>query len=388
MKWIAHIEGGPKRVNHAAVTVDHKIYTFGGYCTGESSNEYTSIDVHILNTTTFRWTKHPVSDLPYFENDDIVPYKRYGHTAVVYQDKIYIWGGRNDHESCGELFCLDTRYHCWTAPETTGAIPPARDGHTACVWRHYMYIFGGFEEESDTFARSVHILNLHTMCWKYVHSTGLEPAVRDFHSAACINDRMYIFGGRGTELHHSLHLREKEVYCNELWYLDLQTHTWCKPHTTGTQPIGRRSHSAFVYNGKMYIFGGYNALKLQHYNDLFEYDPITSEWTLIKPQGNGPCSRRRQACIVVSDRVFLFGGTSPKPTPRTHARLHTVEEKLTDHSDMYILDFKPSLKTLCISAVHDYKLDFSILPLSLKTEVENMLVPNKIVINRPNNSTG
>lgn len=59
----------------------------------------------------------------------------------------------------------------------------------------------------------------------------------------------------------------------------------------------------------MYIFGGYNALKFEHYNDLYEYDPIPSEWTLVKPLGENPCNRRRQACIVVGNRVFLFGGT-------------------------------------------------------------------------------
>lgn len=77
MRWISYLEGGPKRVNHAAVSVGHKIYSFGGYCTGENSREYTSMDVHVLNTATFRWTQHPVSDLPYFENDDILPYKRF-----------------------------------------------------------------------------------------------------------------------------------------------------------------------------------------------------------------------------------------------------------------------------------------------------------------------
>lgn len=77
MLWISHLEGGPKRVNHAAVSVGHKIYSFGGYCTGENSKGYASMDVHVLNTATFRWTQHPVSHLPFFEYDDILPYKRY-----------------------------------------------------------------------------------------------------------------------------------------------------------------------------------------------------------------------------------------------------------------------------------------------------------------------
>lgn len=174
MHWITHISGGPKRVNHAAVAVGHKIYSFGGYCTGENSRDYTSMDVHVLNTTTFRWIKHPVSDLPYFENDDILPYKRYGHTAVMYKDKIYIWGGRNDHASCSVLFCFDTLWHCWTAPKVTGDIPLARDGHSACIWKHFMFIMGGYEEESHAFASTVYALNLETMHWSYIFTTGEE----------------------------------------------------------------------------------------------------------------------------------------------------------------------------------------------------------------------
>lgn len=59
----------------------------------------------------------------------------------------------------------------------------------------------------------------------------------------------------------------------------------------------------------MYIFGGYNAIKGDHYNDLYEYDTKKNEWKLLHPLGESPCNRRRQACILVNDRVFLFGGT-------------------------------------------------------------------------------
>lgn len=173
MLWVVQVEGGPKRVNHAAVSIDNKIYTFGGYCTGEDLREYSSIDVHILNTKTFRWTKHPVSDLPYFENDDILPFKRYGHTTVPYGDKIYLWGGRNDRVTCSVLFCFDTVWHSWTAPNCTGDIPLARDGHSACICDNKMYIFGGFEDESDSFAKGVYMLNLDKMRWQYIHTIGM-----------------------------------------------------------------------------------------------------------------------------------------------------------------------------------------------------------------------
>ncbi|KAG5890788.1 hypothetical protein JTB14_007182 [Gonioctena quinquepunctata] len=387
MRWISYLEGGPKRVNHAAVAVGHKIYSFGGYCTGENSREYTSMDVHVLNTATFRWTLHPVSDLPYFENDDILPYKRYGHTAIVYGEKVYIWGGRNDRASCSTLFCFDTIWHCWTAPKTTGNIPPARDGHTACLWGKYMIIFGGYEEDSDAFARSVYSLDLEKMHWTYIHINGTEPSLRDFHTTVVIQDRMYLFGGRGTTNEFTSR-RPVVLYCNELWYLDLKAFTWHKCKNSGSIPVGRRSHSAFVYNEKMYIFGGYNSVREQHYNHMHEYDPKMSVWKKLNVPGPKPCERRRQACVLVGDRAFLFGGTSPHPSAGSETCTLNMDDKLIDYSDMYVLDFKPTLKTLCIIAVRNYKLDESILPHNLRLDIMNMYTSNKITTNRPNHSAG
>ncbi len=58
MRWITHLDGGPRRVNHAAVALTpNLIYSFGGYCSGDSHNtaRLEPIDVHVLNTTTLRW---------------------------------------------------------------------------------------------------------------------------------------------------------------------------------------------------------------------------------------------------------------------------------------------------------------------------------------------
>ena len=148
-------------------------------------------------------------------------------------------------------------------------------------------------------------------------------------------------------------------------------------------------------------------------------------WKRIKPHGNGPEPRRRQAlCQVVSifaklkiwkkvkahyvagsiltcilklpfvflqgSRLFLFGGTSPyhgPPIDFTPAQLELMPEqgeamdKLMDHSDMFVLDLNPSLKTLCLMTViaNSHKLDYRHeLPQNLVTEINNMTVRNSI----------
>jgi len=52
-RWTVHLEGGPRRVNHAAVSVNDKIFSFGGYCTGEDYETKLPIDVHVLDTSKF-----------------------------------------------------------------------------------------------------------------------------------------------------------------------------------------------------------------------------------------------------------------------------------------------------------------------------------------------
>lgn len=82
MRWTVHIEGGPMRVNHAAVCIGNKIYSFGGYYSSEEYKDWEPIPVHVLDTTTLRW-----SAVNYKKND-VVPFQRYGHTAVAYGRKV------------------------------------------------------------------------------------------------------------------------------------------------------------------------------------------------------------------------------------------------------------------------------------------------------------
>lgn len=48
--WTVSLEGGPRRVNHAAVAINDKIWSFGGYCSGEDYETRLPIDVHVFDT--------------------------------------------------------------------------------------------------------------------------------------------------------------------------------------------------------------------------------------------------------------------------------------------------------------------------------------------------
>ncbi|XP_054153546.1 kelch domain-containing protein 3-like [Oppia nitens] len=407
MYWTIHLEGGPRRVNHAAVSVGTNVYSFGGYCTGDNYGHCKPIDCHILDTETLRWrpclpsrlkARQQLQQQSFAEFDpheSNIPFQRYGHTVVVNGDLIYLWGGRNDNCADDTLYCFDTASGEWLdRPKVSGRIPGARDGHTAVSIDNKMYIFGGYEELTERFSNDIYVLDMTTFVWKYVTASGQPPTWRDFHSAVAYEDRMYVFGGRSDRSgpNHSQH----EVYCNELMYFNTTTNTWIKPSVTNQSssqppPCGRRSHSSFVYQNMIYIFGGYNGLDRQHFNDLYQFDPRRQVWSLVDVRGrHRPCARRRQCCCVVGDRLYLFGGTSPYPASlcQTYALPQMIDVSLRDHSDLYVLDFKPTLKTLTILVAIDKELIRSYLPKNIQLDIEMMTRDNNVNRDRSSPNQG
>ncbi|XP_045768995.1 kelch domain-containing protein 3 [Maniola jurtina] len=378
MRWTVHIEGGPRRVNHAAVCIEGKIYSFGGYCSSEEYKDWDPIPIHVLDTTTLRWK--PVR---YTKRDIVVPlpYQRYGHSAVAYGHKVYMWGGRNNVVACDKLSCFDTEKLKWSTPPVTGMVPYAKDGHSACIIKNKMYIFGGFEYIFDQYTQDVHCLDLDTMQWTYINTHGTPPCHRDFHTAVAYNDRMYIYGGRGDV--NGPYNSDDEIYCPHVYYLDTITETWVNVKANGTWPEPRRSHSAWLYNDYMYIFGGLNAKTKTHFNDVFRYSIKGNYWEQLNVQGVGPCPRRRQQCLNYKDKVYLFGGTSPC-NHHNYIGIRQFDdsddnpERLIDNSDLHVLDYSPTLKTLAILAVLEYNLDHSSLPDDIIFDIRVMTLPNYI----------
>ncbi|KAG7260316.1 hypothetical protein CRUP_036671 [Coryphaenoides rupestris] len=340
LRWTVHLEGGPRRVNHAAVAVGHKVYSFGGYCSGEDYENLRQIDVHV----SLRWTKLPPVKTAERELAHEVPYMRYGHTAVLLDDVIYVWGGRNDTEGACNM-------------RTDGSRPkfPARDGHSACILGKAMYIFGGYEQLADCFSNDIHRLDTTAMIWTLVNARGTPACWRDFHSATIIGTKMFVFGGRADRFgpFHS----NNEIYCNKIKVFDTETNCWLSSPSTLPLPEGRRSHSAFSYNGELYIFGGYNARLDRHFSDLWKFNPEGASWKKVKPRGKGPCPRRRHPCPEQG-----MGD----------------EFNLMDHSDLYILDFSPNLKTLCKMAVIQYGLEQTGLPHDIRWELAAMTTNSNI----------
>ncbi|KRY37343.1 Kelch domain-containing protein 3, partial [Trichinella spiralis] len=368
MHWTLSIENGPRRVNHAAVAYNNCIFSFGGHSAEEVQVVFEKIDIHVFGPkghpfilrfcilATFKWMHLPMPEYSgaYFH---CTPCHRYGHTAVTYKDKCYVFGGRNIKiGACLGVFQYNFQTRVWHKKATMGYKVYPRDAHTCCVYGNMMIIFGGFVEYTQQFSNDVFILDLDTFIWRRPNVTGVKPSWRDFHTATVIGDRMYVFGGRSDEAgpHHS----NVERYPTDLFYLDLSTFEWHEVQTTGERPTGRRSHSAWEYSGCLYIFGGYNGLTNHHSNSVYRFNPNSLKWEKMKPGGCPPTPRRRQCCVKIGSKVYIFGGTSPHLPASQYYRIvgsANAPNDLYDLSDLYILDMNPTLETLCMTSLLNRK---------------------------------
>lgn len=107
------------------------MYVFGGF---EYQTDQYSDELHYLDLDTMEWTR--------VEALGESPSHRDFHTAVAYNDKMYIFGGRGDLNSpynsqeedyCSQLFILETvGTHKWNHGDPGGPWPDTRRSHSAC----------------------------------------------------------------------------------------------------------------------------------------------------------------------------------------------------------------------------------------------------------------
>ena len=72
-------------------------------------------------------------------------------------------------------------------------------------------------------------------------------------------------------------------------------------------PTARHSSCAIVFDGSMYVFGGYDG---NCRSDLHRFNFETNTWSEIKKTTNGlwPRERYRTSAALYKDSVFIYGG--------------------------------------------------------------------------------
>ncbi|KAL7780382.1 hypothetical protein CFE70_010405 [Pyrenophora teres f. teres 0-1] len=146
-KMISTIGAKPACLVNASVTYvgDDQIYAFGGFDQytdevfgGENEHRQHLADVIVFDLKTAHWTQP--------ELHGPIPRGRARHSAVIYDDKLYISGGQTGHDSVLDDICyLDLK--TWTWSRTWRFVP--RYDHASWIWNGRIWIFGGINDDME-----------------------------------------------------------------------------------------------------------------------------------------------------------------------------------------------------------------------------------------------
>ena len=166
-----------------------------------------------------------------------------------------------------------------------GNPPPGRNGHSATLAvdddeTAKIVIIGGWLGTGPLAASDMHVLNVSAggrqLQWYQPPVKGTPPGPCNMHSADYVQHRreVYVFrGGNGRE------------YLNDLHALNVDTMTWRQVHTTGQIPQPRANHSSAILEetAELCLFGGWNGS--ERLNDIHILDTYTSTWTCPRVGG-------------------------------------------------------------------------------------------------------
>ena len=257
------------------------MYVFGGL------GAHRSNDLFQFDFDTWQWTEI----LP--KDEAKLPSKRCKHSACVYENAMYIFGGWDSSGKMNDMYRYIFDRNEWE--RIACASPPrARSAHSAVIYKNYMYLFGGI---GDNKFNDMHRFAFRTNQWSVVNQRNPPPRRSSYGGAHIFNDRLYIVCGLGCGKFNDCHS------------FDFQTLEWTElkySNDSRVTPAKRGRHTCVLAGDHLYMFGGY--VGIQRSNELFVLNLQTHQWQPLKLDRETPAAREGHSAVLHKGYMWLFGG--------------------------------------------------------------------------------
>ncbi len=205
-----------------------------------------------------------------------------------YRGDIYVAGGYGrliDAKTRKTFYRYDPESNRWSRlPD----MPVPRAAGAVGILGHRLIWAGGGKNSiarSDAFA-----FDFRTQRWSRLPSM---PSRREHVAEAVIDGKLYVLGGRGTEV---LALDTAERF-------DPETNRW---ESLPPMPVASGGVAAVSVDGKAIVVGGGDDGAETVTGAVQEFDPADDKWTLL---ANMHTARHGHGVAVVGERIWAFGGS-------------------------------------------------------------------------------
>ncbi|KAK7241082.1 dynein light chain binding protein [Aureococcus anophagefferens] len=252
---------------------DRTMLVFGGFSADKVSRYFN--DLWLYDTKSEKWSQPPPAEtvpdqsgLPSLKRPWAgVPQPRGAHASTLVGSALMIFGGYGgsgfSRRDFADLHSLDMETMEWEEVETTGEPPEARSGHQLLsIEDRQLYVMGGWNSSRQF--DDVHVVDLATKAWSQpAMASGPDywgPPRWNFTAVAVFAVpfwKIFVFGGNSGDLVEGK--TPTGEYCNDIMVLECGENVWVRPETVGDIPIPR-SDSPMAYDdkkGTMVLYGGW-----------------------------------------------------------------------------------------------------------------------------------
>ncbi|CAF0997869.1 unnamed protein product [Adineta ricciae] len=269
------------RSGHSAVVYGKCMYIFGGL------GEFRFNDLFKFDFESCTWTQI----LPIDESK--VPSKRCKHSACIYQDMMYIFGGWDSSGKLNDMYRYRFDRNEWEQVQCANP-PSARSAHSVAIYQNYMYLFGGI---GDNKFNDMYRYSFKTNQWTMVNQRRPPPRRSSYGGAHVYNDRLYVVCGLGCGKFNDCHS------------FDFRTSEWAEEKYSDDSrviPAKRGRHTCVLAGQNLYMFGGY--VGIQRSNELFVLNLQANQWKQLKLKPNVPAPREGHSAVLCDGKMWIFGG--------------------------------------------------------------------------------
>jgi hypothetical protein len=224
---------------------------------------------------------------------------RDSHTSVAYNGYMYVIGGRYSSALNDVQYAPINANGTIGTWNTTTSFTTARLEHTSVVHNGYLYVIGGNNGVGGVLNNVQYAsINANGTIGTWNSTTSFTTG-RAGHTSVVQNGYLYVIGG----------IDGGAVYLNDVQYAPINANgtigTW---NTTTSFTTGRYAHTSAVYNGYLFVIGGYDGTAL--YRNDVQYAPInangtTGTWNSTTSFTTG---RYAHTSVVNSNYLYVIGG--------------------------------------------------------------------------------
>lgn len=266
-----------------------------------------------------------------------IPSPRVGHASALVGSVLIVWGGdtkSNNKPKTGDphddgLYLLNLSSREWTRVSVQGPTPRGRYGHSVCMVGSKFYVFGG--QVDGEFLNDLWSFDLNSLrtkaVWELIepNSTSPRPSHRTGHVMVSYGEKLVVFGGTDSQYHY-----------NDTWTYDTASRTWAELHCIGFIPSPREGHSAALVDDVVYVFGG-RSVDGKDLGDLGAFKISNQRWYMFQNMGPAPSPRSGHAMASMGPRVFVLGGLGAEfinpPRPEDQTMVHVLDTKHIKYPD-------------------------------------------------------